>query len=88
VVSKGLEDVVGEVDGGAGFGHGDHDGHWGDGVECFGGHVGESGGIVEGCDGADGDGRGGGGCAGVVLDAAADGYIFEGEGWVGEFGWV
>lgn len=88
MVSHGLEDGAGEVDGCAGLGHGYHDGHWGDGVQCFGGHVGEGGGIVEGCDGADGDCRGGGGCAGVVLDAAADGYVFESEGWVWKFGWI
>lgn len=47
---------------------------------------GEGGRVVEGCDGADSDGDGAYRAAGVVLLAAADGYVGKFEAVGGEFG--
>jgi hypothetical protein len=88
VVAEGLERLAGGVQRGGGAWEGRQDGERGDGVEDFGGGVGEGRGVEEGCDCADGYGGCGGCGARVVLDAAADGYVFQGEGCGGEFGGV
>lgn len=52
------------------------------------GGVCESGSVEEGCDCTDCGGYSGGCRAGVVLDAAAEGYVLESEGCGGEIGRV
>lgn len=48
---------------------------------CWGKEIEDGGGVDELGEGADEDGSGGGGAAGVVLCPAADGYVFEGAAW-------
>jgi len=62
-----------------------HDDGGGEGIQSCWVGCGERGCVVQSCDCSDGDGCGSHGGAGVVLDSAAEGYLYQGCGWGGKF---